>query len=384
MGPLNGMRIVEIAGIGPAPFAAMLLADMGAEVIRIDRRARVDLGTPVHGDPKFEVLRRGRRSVAVDLKTDAGRDVVLRLIAKADALIEGFRPGVMERLGLGPDACLAVNPRLVYGRVTGFGQKGPLAERAGHDIDYIALAGVLGSIGEKGGPPVPPLNLVGDFGGGGMFLAFGILAARISALHTGIGQVVDAAMVDGAAYLLAPILGLHSAGLWRDERGTNLLDGSTPWYGVYATSDGRYMAVGAIEHRFYDELIDKLGLAGEPLPGQHDRSGWPVLRERFSAVFSSRTAAEWEEIFSGSDACVVPVLSLGDAPRHPHNRARETFIERNGVTEPAPAPRFDRTPATAGHPPRPLGADTDAVLADWGFSAEEIEELRREVVIGYE
>jgi alpha-methylacyl-CoA racemase len=378
------MRIVEIAGIGPAPFAAMLLADMGAEVIRIDRRARVDLGTPVHGDPRFEVLRRGRRSVAVDLKTAAGRDVVLRLITKADALIEGFRPGVMERLGLGPDACLAVNPRLVYGRVTGFGQQGPLAERAGHDIDYIALAGVLASVGEKGGPPVPPLNLVGDFGGGGMFLAFGILAARLSALQTGRGQVVDAAMVDGAAYLLAPILGLHSAGLWRDERGTNLLDGSTPWYGVYATADDRYMAVGAIERRFYDELIDKLGLAGETLPNQHDRSGWPLLRERFAAAFRSRTAAEWEQIFSGSDACVVPVLTLGDAPRHPHNRARGTFIERNGVTEPAPAPRFDQTPAAAGHPPRPLGADTDAVLADWGFSSAEIEDLKRAAVVGCE
>jgi len=382
VGPLEGMRVVEMAGIGPAPFAAMLFADMGAEVIRIDRRARIDLGTPQHGDPRYEILRRGRRSVAVDVKAPDGRDVVLRLAAQADALIEGFRPGVMERLGLGPDPCLAVNPRLVYGRVTGFGQRGPLALRAGHDIDYIALAGVLGAIGPPGGPPTPPLNLIGDFGGGGMLLAFGILAARMSALRTGEGQVVDAAMVDGAAYLMAPILGLHSAGLWRDERGANVLDGGAPWYGTYLTADDKYMAVGAIERRFYDELLEKLGLAGEALPDQHDRGGWPLLRARFAAAFRTRTRAQWESVFAGSDACVAPVLSLAEAPSHAHNRERGTFIERNGVTEPAPAPRLSRTPAAPGHPPHAAGADSEAVLADWGFSREEIERLRRAGVIG--
>jgi alpha-methylacyl-CoA racemase len=382
MGPLEGMRVVEMAGIGPAPFAAMLLADMGAQIIRIDRRVAVDLGVPLHADAKFEVLRRGRRSVALDLKIAAGRDVVLRLVTKADALIEGFRPGVMERLGLGPEPCLAANPRLVYGRVTGFGQSGPLAQRAGHDIDYIALTGALASIGPADGPPLPPLNLVGDFGGGGMFLAFGILAARLSALRTGEGQVVDAAMVDGAAYLMAPIYGLYSAGLWREARGANLLDGGAPWYGAYATADGRYMAVGAIERRFYDELLGKLGLAGQALPDQHDRAGWPVLRARFAEAFKSRTQAEWQAQFAESDACVVPVLSLADAPRHPHNRQRQTFIERDGVTEPAPTPRLDRTPAEPGHPPRRAGADGEAVLADWGFSDGEIERLKSDGVIG--
>jgi alpha-methylacyl-CoA racemase len=288
----------------------------------------------------------------------------------------------MERLGLGPEPCLAANPRLIYGRVTGFGQEGPLARRAGHDIDYIALAGALASIGPADGPPLPPLNLVADFGGGGMFLAFGILAARLSALRTGQGQVVDAAMVDGTAYLMAPIYALHSAGLWREARGANLLDGGAPWYGAYATADGKYMAVGAIERRFYDELIDKLGLAGEALPDQHDRAGWPVLRARFAAAFGSRTQAEWQEQFAQSDACVVPVLSLAEAPRHPHNAARATFTERDGVTEPAPAPRLSRTPAEPGHPPRPPGADSEAVLADWGFSADEIGQLQRDGVIG--
>jgi alpha-methylacyl-CoA racemase len=382
MGPLEGLRIVEIAGIGPAPFAAMLLADMGADVIRVDRRAKVDLGVPVHGDPKFEVLKRGRRSLALDLKSAQGRDVVLRLVARADALIEGFRPGVMERLGLGPEQCLSANPRLVYGRVTGYGQDGPLAARAGHDIDYIALAGVLTSIGRAGEPPVPPLNLIGDFGGGGMFLAFGVVAALLSASRSGKGQVVDAAMVDGAAYLMAPILGLHAAGLWRDERGANLLDGAAPWYRTYATADGRYMAVGAIERRFYEELLDKLGLASETLPGQYDRARWPELSSRFAEVFRSRTQAQWQVVFAESDACVAPVLSLAEAPHHPHNMARATFLERGGVVEPAPAPRFSRTPAHAGHPPHPAGADSEAVLVDWGFAAGEIERLRSEGVIG--
>src|SRR6187200_3071047 len=305
MGPLAGYRIIEMAGIGPAPFAAMLLADMGAEVIRVDRREATDLGLPGR-EPKFEVLHRGRRSLCVDVKSDAGRDVVLRLAANADALIEGFRPGVMERLGLGPDRLAEVNPKLVFGRMTGFGQDGPQAQRAGHDINYIALAGVLHGIGRRGEAPVPPLNLVGDFGGGGMFLAFGVVCGLLEAQKSGKGQVVDAAMVDGAAYLLAGIYGLYSQGSWADERGVNFVDSGAPWYDVYKTKDGKWLSVGAIEKRFYAELVEKLGLGGAELPKQHDRKGWPVLRERFTAAIASRTRDEWERIFAGSDACVAP------------------------------------------------------------------------------
>ena len=381
-GPLKGRRIIEIAAIGPAPFAAMLLADMGAEVIRIDRPEAIDLGLPGERAPEFEVLHRGRRSVAVDLKAPAGRDVVLRLLAGADALIEGFRPGVMERLGLAPHACLAVNPRLVYGRMTGYGQDGPMAARAGHDINYIALAGVLHAIGRRGDKPVPPLNLIGDFGGGGMFLAFGIVAAMLEAGASGKGQVVDAAMVDGAAYLNALMQGLLSQGAWRDERGVNLLDGGAPWYDTYATKDGKHVAVGAIEGRFYRELIDKLGLAAADLPAQHDRKGWPTLRRRLAEAFATRTREEWAAHFAGSDACVTPVLAIGEAPRHLHNAARGTFLERDGVLQPAPAPRFSRTPAAVGPPPRPAGADTREVLEACGFGTAELDALARDGVIG--
>jgi len=381
MGPLAGFRIIEMAGIGPAPFAATLLADMGAEVIRLDRRESADLGLPGR-EPKFDVLHRGRRSLAVDLKSAAGRDIVKRLAAKADALIEGFRPGVMERLGLGPEELHRVNPRLVVGRMTGFGQDGPMANNAGHDINYIALAGVLHMIGRKGQAPVPPLNLVGDFGGGGMFLAFGVVCALLEAQRSGKGQVVDAAMVDGAAFLAAGIYGLYSQGSWADERGVNFIDSGAPWYDVYETKDGKWLSVGAIERRFYAELLEKLGLAGEQLPDQHDRKGWPELRRRIGAAVASRTRAEWERIFAESDACVAPVLALGEVEAHPHNRARGTFVRRDGVLQPAPAPRFSRTRCEMGAPSRGRGADSEAVLGDWGFSAREIAELAEQGVVG--
>jgi alpha-methylacyl-CoA racemase len=381
MGPLAGFRIIEMAGIGPAPFAATLLADMGAEVIRVDRREAADLGLPGR-EPKFDVLHRGRRSLALDVKAEAGCAVVKKLAAKADALIEGFRPGVMERLGLGPDELLALNPRLVFGRMTGFGQDGPMAQAAGHDINYIALAGVLHAIGRKGGAPVPPLNLVGDFGGGGMFLAFGVLCGLLEAQKSGKGQVVDAAMVDGAAYLLGGIYGLYSQGSWADERGVNFVDTGAPWYDVYATKDGKWLSVGAIEKRFYEELVEKLGLASAGLPKQHDRKGWPVLRERFAAAIASRTRDEWERTFEGSDACVAPVLAMGEVERHPHNVARGTFVRRDGVLQPGPAPRFSRTACAMGPPASARGADGEAILKDWGFAPAEIAALKTAGVVG--
>src|SRR5262245_7807180 len=381
MGPLAGYRIVEMAGIGPAPFAAMLLADMGAEVIRVDRCEAADLGLPGR-EAKFDVLYRGRRSVAVDVKAEAGRDVVKRLAAKADAIIEGFRPGVMERLGLGPDALLGLNPRLVFGRMTGFGQDGPLANAAGHDIDYIALAGVLHAIGRKGEAPVPPLNLVGDFGGGGMLLAFGVVCALLEAQRSGKGQVVDAAMVDGSATLMALMFGLFAQGTWKDERGVNVLDTGAPWYDTYRTKDGKWLAVGAIETRFYKAFVERLGLSLADLPRQHDRSGWPDLRRRFAEAITARTRDEWERVFEGSDACVAPVLALSEAAQHPHNKARGTFVTRDGVQQPAPAPRFSRTVPEMGAPPRPTGTDTEAVLADFGFSTAELAELKEAGVVG--
>ena len=373
-GPLEGIRIVELAGLGPAPFAGMMLADAGADVVRIDRYDRATY--PPRSEPHVDLLNRGRRSVAVDLKNPEGVEVVLRLASGADGLMEGFRPGVAERLGLGPDACLARNPRLVYGRMTGWGQEGPMASAAGHDIDYIALAGALEPIGRAGDRPVPPLNLVGDFGGGGMLLAFGIAAAMLSARVTGQGQVVDTAMVDGAAALMTMTYTLRAAGAWSDERGTNLLDTGAPFYEVYETSDGGFMAVGAIEPQFYAELLDRLGLADAGLPDQNDKSAWPEMKERFAEVFAGRTRAEWEEVFAGSDACVAPVLSPAEAPDHPHNRQRGTFTEVAGVLQPAPAPRFSATPATIRRPPPNPGQHGDDALADWGFDPDEIDRLR--------
>jgi alpha-methylacyl-CoA racemase len=374
MGPLSGIKVVEIAGIGPGPFCAMMLSDMGAEVLRVDRVGDADLGLAI--DPRFSVLERGRRSIAVDLKTAGGVAAVKRLIAQADALIEGFRPGVMERLGLGPDECLAANPRLVYGRMTGWGQDGPMAHAAGHDINYIALAGVLHSIGRRGGPPTPPLNLVGDFGGGGMYLAFGIVCALLEAGRSGQGQVVDAAMVDGAASLAAAVFGLRAMGIWTDERGDNILDSGSPWYDVYETKDGKHVAIGSIEKRFYGELLRLTGLEGEELPAQRDKARWAELRERLARAFREKTRDEWCAVMEGSDVCFAPVLSMAEAPRHPHNVARSTFVEVDGVVQPAPAPRFSRSKPAIQRPPARRGEHTAGALADWGFTDDEIAGLR--------
>lgn len=380
-GPLKGFTIVELAGIGPAPFAGMVLADMGATVIRVDRREAADLGLPGRL-PKFDVLARGRRSVAVDLKSADGIAVVKRLVAKADALIEGFRPGVLERLGLGPDVLAAENPKLVIGRMTGFGQHGPMANRAGHDINYISLTGALHSIGRAGQAPVPPLNLVGDFGGGGMLLALGVVAALLEASRSGNGQVVDAAMVDGAAYLMAIIFGLRSGGQWHDERGVNVLDTGAPWYDVYETADGKYIAVGAIEGRFYQELLAGLGIAGEALPKQHDRKRWPELRKRFADVIKSKTRDAWAAHFADRDACVTPVLSLDEVGSNAHMAARGVMETLDGVTAPAPAPRFSRTVTSAGSAAHAEGADTAEILAEFGFTAMEIADLNIRGTVG--
>ena len=364
-GPLSGLRVVELAGLGPAPFAGMLLADMGADVVRVDRPGGNVLDLP----PGTDILARGRRSIAVNLKDRAGVETVLRLVERADVLLEGFRPGVTERLGLGPVECAARNPKLVYARMTGWGQDGPLAHSAGHDIGYVAVTGVLGAIGRAGEPPQIPLNVVGDFGGGSMFLVTGILAALWEAGRSGQGQVVDAAIVDGVAVLAALQYSLRAAGSWSDARGVNLLDGGVPYYDVYATSDGRHMAVGALEPHFYAEMVRGLGLDGDPgLPPQHDTVRHPELRARLAARFAERTRAQWAEVFAGTDACVAPVLTFGEAPVHPHLSHRQTYVERDGVVQPAPAPRFSRTPSELGRPPARVGAHTREVLADWGVT----------------
>ena len=380
MGPLNGVRIIEMAGIGPAPFCGMMLSDMGAEVIRVDRSDGADLGLPGR-EPRFEVLHRGRQSVAVDVKTEPGREIVRRLVKDADALIEGFRPGVMERLDLGPDVLAKINPRLVFGRMTGFGQDGPMAPRAGHDINYIALTGALHAIGRKDGPPLPPLNLIGDYGGGGMLLAFGVVCAILEARSSGNGQVVDAAMVDGGSVLMAAIFGFLGSGMWRDERGVNILDSGAPWYNVYETRDGKWVSIGSIEKRFYADLLERLGIAGEELPKQHDRAGWPKLAKRFAEVFASRTRDEWSAIFADSDACFAPVLAMKEVAAHPHNTARSTFVEREGVLQPSPAPRFSRTPEAIRGPARAAGADSEAVLKAAGYSATDIAALIAQGVV---
>ncbi|WP_233159566.1 CaiB/BaiF CoA-transferase family protein [Pseudonocardia sp. MH-G8] len=360
-GPLAGLKVVELAGIGPGPHAAMILADLGADVVRVDRPSGgLQLGTTGAPDPTL----RGRRRVAADLKDAAGRETVLRLVEHADVLLEGYRPGVTERLGVGPAECHARNPRLVYARMTGWGQDGPLAARAGHDINYISLTGALHAIGRAGERPVPPLNLVGDFGGGSMLLVTGVLAALWEAQRSGQGQVVDAAMVDGASLLVQMVWGMRGQGAWSDGRGENLLDGHAPFYDTYTCSDGRHVAIGPLEPQFYAALLSGLGLDGEDLPAQYDRAGWPTLRARFTEVFASRTRDEWAQVFADSDACVTPVLAFSEVPGHPHLAARDTVVERDGVAQAAPAPRFSRTPATV--PPAPTDPETvDQVLTDW-------------------
>lgn len=375
MGPLKGIRVVELAAIGPGPMCAMLLADLGADVVRIDRLEPSGLGVAMA--PRFDVTARNRRSIALDLKHAQGREAALRLVEQADVLIEGFRPGVAERLGVGPQECLARNPRLVYGRMTGFGQDGVLAQAAGHDLNYIALAGALAAIGPRGGAPVPPLNLVGDYGGGALYLAFGILAALVERNRSGQGQVVDAAMVEGAASLMAMFYGLHAAGTWRAERGVNLLDGGAPFYSVYETADGEFVSVAALENKFFAELAQRIGLEDEFVAKQYDVQTWPRLRARLAEIFKGKTRDAWCALLEGSDACFAPVLSMQEAPRHPHNVSRGVFVEIDGYPQPAPAPRFSRTPAAVPKPPPAIGAHTDAVLREAGFSTAEISALRQ-------
>jgi len=379
-GPLAGLRVVEMAGIGPAPMAAMLLADLGATVIRIERQAPTGLGVP--RPPKFNLLNRNRHSASFDLKSKEGIDATLELIEQADALIEGFRPGTMERLGLGPDVCLARNPKLVYGRMTGWGQEGPLAKIAGHDMNYLGLTGALAAIGRKDQLPSPPLNLVADYGGGALYLAFGVVSAILSARQTGEGQVVDTAMVDGAASLMLSAYGLHAAGLYSDKRGDNILDSGAPWYDVYECADGGLLAVAPIEQKFRDEFYQILGIDRASLGDDDDKANWPAVREVLTAKIREKTRAEWEKAFEGSDACVSPVLDMAEAPTHPHIAARGTFIEIDGVSQPGPAPRFSRTvPAKPTGPELP-GAGTEAALAEWGFSAERIADMKARGVVG--
>ncbi|MFE7417366.1 CaiB/BaiF CoA transferase family protein [Rhodococcus sp. NPDC057529] len=371
-GPLSGLTVVEIASLAPAPFGCMILADLGADVIRVERAG--DGGTGLMAPSG--VLDRGRRSIAVNLRTPEGLEAVLRLVDDADILVEGFRPGVAERLGIGPDDCLARNPALIYGRMTGWGQDGPLAPRAGHDINYIALAGALDPIGRAGERPVPPLNLLGDFGGGGLMLTMGILAALHERTRSGRGQVVDVSMVDGAALLTAFVHGMNAAGLWQDGRGQNVLDGAAAFYDTYECADGLHVAVGCVEPHFYGELLDVLGLSGEELPLQYDLDAAPELKARLAEMFATRPRDEWAALFADSDACVSPVLSPWEAHEHPHNTERETFVEVGGIRQPAPAPRFSRTPAPVPRPaPRP-GQDTDAILARAGYDAAAIGKLR--------
>ncbi|HEY7068800.1 MAG TPA: CaiB/BaiF CoA-transferase family protein [Acidimicrobiales bacterium] len=374
MGPLAGITVIELAGIGPGPFCGMMLADMGADVIRVDRAQSVQGGDPER--PPADLLARGRRSVGVDLKSPDGVEVVLSLVERADALIEGFRPGVTERLGLGPDECLARNPRLVYGRMTGWGQDGPYAPTAGHDINYISLAGALDPIGRRGEAPVPPLNLVGDFGGGGLLLAFGIVAGLLEARTSGQGQVIDAAMVDGAAALMTMTHSMRAMGIWNDERGTNMLDTGAHFYDVYETADGGYVSIGSIEPQFYAELLRLTGLEGEDLPWQHDRAQWPALKERLAGIFRTKTRDEWCEIMEGTDVCFAPVLTIPEAVAHPHNVHRGTFVEVAGIPQPGPAPRFSRTEAAVARPPAHAGQHTDEILAGAGFDADRIAKLR--------
>jgi len=366
-GPLQGLRVIEFAGIGPAPLACMLFADLGADVVRIDRLEASGLGLAMA--PRDDVNARGRRSVALDLKQPAGRDAALCLVATADVLVEGFRPGVMEKLGLGPEPCQALNTGLVYGRMTGYGQSGPLAAQAGHDLNYLALTGLLNAIGPAGGPPLPPLNLAADYGGGAMFLAFGVMAALWERQRSGRGQVVDAAMVDGAAALGSIFWGLSAAGQWQPERGSNLLDGGAPFYACYETADGRWMSLAALEPKFFAEAAALLELDTRFLPRQYDRRLWPDLRQAIESAFRRHPQAHWCERTAGTDACIAPVLSFDEAPRHAHAQARGGFVEVDGRLQPAPAPRFSRTPAVAPRRAPQVGEQTDALLAEIGLDA---------------
>jgi len=359
VGPLKGFKVIEVSGIGPGPFCGMLLADMGADVVCIDRAGEPKLA------PETDCARRGKRSVILDLRSPDGRETFLRLIAKADALFEGFRPGVMEKLGFGPDQCLEVNPRLVYGRMTGWGQSGPLSQAAGHDINYISLTGALYAIGRAGEKPVPPLNLLGDFGGGAMFLAFGMVCALLEAQKSGKGQVVDAAMTDGSALLMAMVHSFDAQRQWHPDRGNNLLDGGAHFYDVYETSDGKFISIGSIEPHFYALLVEKAGLDAEEFADQYDTRRWPELKRKLEAVFRTRSREEWCELMEGSDVCFAPVLDIHEAPEHPHNRARQTYIEIGGMTQPAPAPRFSRTSPEVGFGPREPGSDNGESLLDW-------------------
>jgi alpha-methylacyl-CoA racemase len=375
-GPLTGIRVVELAGLGPGPYACMLLAELGADVIRVDRPG----GGPRIVPSEDEVLHRSRPCVAVDLKSPAGREVLLRLVDEADVLVEALRPGVTERLGLGPDDCMARNPRLVYARMTGWGQDGPLAARAGHDINYLSLTGALHAMGTAD-KPIPPLNIGADFGGGSLFLIIGILSALLERAGSGKGQVVDTAMVDGASSLITMVYGMLGAGLWQDQRASNLLDTGAPFYDTYACKDGKHVAVGAIEPQFYALLLEGLGLTGELSGGQHDVAQWPEHRRRIAEVLGTRTRDEWAAAFESSDACLTPVLSLHEAPTHPHMAARGIFLEQDGVMQPGPAPRFSRTPGVVRSGPRRPGQDTEKSLTAWGFSADELPQLLADGVI---
>jgi alpha-methylacyl-CoA racemase len=376
MGPLQGVKVIEVGGIGPGPFCGMMLSDMGAEIVRVERKGQFAIT-----EPKFDVLMRNRRSVEIDLRKEEGVSALLKIVEQADALQEGFRPGVMEKLGLGPDVCLKRNPRLVYGRMTGWGQEGPLAKAAGHDINYISLSGALHTIGRKGEKPVPPLNLVGDFGGGGMMLAFGMACALFEAQKSGKGQVVDAAMIDGSAVLMAMMYGFRASGFWADERGSNMVDGGAHFYDTYETADGKYVSIGSIEPQFYALLLKHTGIDDPDFQNQHDQTKWPAFKARLTEVFKTKTRDEWCRIMEGTDVCFAPVLSLDEAKDHPQCQTRNTFIELDGVLQPAPAPRFSRTKPETPKPPPKVGGDTEAVLADFGFSPDELETLKGAKVI---
>ncbi len=373
MGPLKNIRVVELAGIGPGPMCGMLLADLGADVVRVERTEASGLGTP--SESQFEVTNRGKRLIAVNLKKSQGRTIVLRLIDRADVLIEGFRPGVMERLGVGPEICRSRNPRLVYGRMTGFGQDGVLANAAGHDLNYIALTGALHAMGPRNGPPIPPLNLIGDFGGGALYLAFGIVSALFERQQSGEGQIIDAAVVEGAASLMSVFYGRKAAGLWK-ERGENILDGGAPYYGVYETRDGLYISIAAIERKFFAELARRIGLEESFVVRQEDRAHWPEMEQKLKAIFLAKTRNEWCALLEGTDACFAPVLSMSEAPRHPHNVSRNVFVDVSGYFQPAPAPRFSRSKTATPGPVAAIGAQTDQVLAEVGYCEAEVAVLR--------